>query len=253
MNGLSYSNYTALRRCGQFYKLSVLDKIPQPMQVHFEFGSALHAGLNTALETHDQEAAMDVFQAYWESVAGKGMTYERHSHDQLGEMGVKFSARFTAKYARDMKLITGEKRMFAKFSLPVYGLGSPKIVDYDLEGTPDALVEWGGKNVLLDFKSSAYNYEPEKTDISLQLNLYAWLLEQNGFKVDEMCYFVFNKGTTTIQTPYRVPYDRAKAVSMIEDMVAYFARNVGYYEKNPTACIMGKQVCPYFSKCFSAK
>lgn len=244
MSGLSYSNYIALRRCGQFYKLSVLDKVPQPMNVNFEFGSALHAGLNTSLETKDAEAAMDVFQAYWESVAGKGMAYERHSHDQLAEMGVKFVSRFTSKYAKDMKLLTGEVRMKAPFSREL-GL-------LTLEGTPDALVEWNGKNVLLDFKSSAYNYEAEKSVVSLQMNLYAWLLEQNGYKVDDLCYVVFNKGTTTIQTPYCVPYDRDKALEMISDMVGFFLRNVGHYEKNPTACVMGKQVCAFFGRCFPA-
>jgi hypothetical protein len=246
MSGLSYSNFSTLRQCGQKYKLSVIDKIPQPLQVHFEFGSALHAGLNTALETKDADAAMDVFAAYWETVVDKGLKYDRHTHAMLGDMGVKFVANFTRKYASKMELIVAEKRMYHTYKHGRFG-GTDYI---DLEGTPDALVTWDGQNVLLDFKSSAYNYDPEKTDISLQLLLYAWLLEQNGFKVDAIAFVVFNKGTGCIQTPRIIPYDKEKALTMISDMVSYFIRNKDHHERNPNSCIMGKQVCPYFSKCF---
>jgi hypothetical protein len=133
-----------------------------------------------------------------------------------------------------MRLIVGEERMKSG----------------DKEGTPDALVEWNGQNVLLDFKSSAYNYLPEKSDISLQLNLYAWLLEENGYKVDSLCYFVFNKATGSIQTPILVPYDRKKALQMIEEAIIVWKREQWHYERNPNACIIGKGVCPYFGKCW---
>lgn len=244
MKSLSYSNYSLLRTCAEKYRLSVIEKIPQPLNVNFEFGSAMHAGLNTALETKDAEAAMDVFQAYWRSVEGKGMEYDRFDHGYLGEMGLKFTSSFTKRLATKMKMIVGEKRMYTSFTLPEADVGTAY-----LEGTPDALVEWDGRNVLLDFKTSAYNYEKSKTDISLQLNLYAWLLEQNGFKVDALAYIVFNKGAGSLQTPYIVDYKSDFALTSITDMVHYFNRNVDHHEKNLNSCIIGKQICPYFKRC----
>lgn len=244
MSGLSYSNFSTLRQCGEKYRLSVIEKVPVPLNVNFEFGSAMHAGLNTALETQDSEAAMDVFEAYWSSVADKGMEYERFGHEALREMGVKFVSAFSRRLATKMKLIVGEKRMYADWQPGAFNEAAPI-----LEGTPDALVEWEGRNVLLDFKTSAYNYEKSKTDISLQLRLYAWLLEQNGYKVDALAYIVFNKGAGSLQTPHIVQYKSDYALALIADMVHYFRRNVGHYEKNVNACIMGKMICPYFQRC----
>lgn len=243
MSSISYSNYAALRRCGQYYKLSVLDKVPTSPQVHFEFGSALHAGINTALETRDSEQAFDVFDAYWESAVGKlDFAGERFGAGELQEMGRKFVTNFQKRLGSKMKFIVGEKRMYAPWVDPLI---------CKLEGTPDALVEWESKRVLLDFKTSAYNYQTEKTDISLQLNLYAYLLSNNGFYVDALSYLVFNKGSGSIQTPYIVQYDAGKAERMIAEMVSYFKRNSTYHERNLTSCIMGKNICPYLQECMN--
>jgi len=112
MTGLSYSNYSLLRQCGQRYKLRVIDKLPEPKQVNFEFGSAMHAGLNTALETHDVNQAQDVFESFWEcSQKGLDFSGERFNKEAHTQMGNKFLATFCKKYAPDMKIITAEKRM----------------------------------------------------------------------------------------------------------------------------------------------
>ncbi len=235
MSALSYSNYSLLRTCGYKYKLKLVDGLQEPKAVAFEFGSAMHAGLRCVLETREVESAQDVFGAYWNS-SQKDLDYagERFKKEDLESMGNKFIANFFKKYGKEMSLITGENRLYA---------GS-------FEGTPDALVKWGGSNVLLDYKTSAYNYANEKTDVSLQLNLYAYLLEENGFKVDKLCYMVFCKGAGSIQTPVLVDYDRKKALTMLNEMVLYFKRNGGFFEKNPNACVMGKQVCAFYGKCW---
>jgi CRISPR/Cas system-associated exonuclease Cas4 (RecB family) len=231
---LSYSNFSALRKCGEYYRLSVVEKVPQPLNPNFEFGSALHAGLNAVLE---RENGIHVFEAYWDTLSNKEIDYGRFGHAYLRDIGAKFVERFERRLASKMRLIVGEKRMYALFE------------EIELEGTPDALVEWEGKNILLDFKSSAYNYEKTKTEISQQLNLYAYLLEQNGFIVDALCYIVFNKSAGSLQTPHIVQYDRKRAEGMIRDMVSYFLRNEGHHEKNFNACIMGTAICPYLELC----
>ena len=205
-----------------------------------EFGSALHAGLNTALEAQDADSAMDTFEAYWDTCQD-GLDYkgERFSKEIYADMGRRFVANFHKRYASKMKLIVGEKRMHGVYKDP-----------YTLEGTPDALVEYNGQNVLLDFKSSGYPYAAEKIDVSLQLNLYAWLLEENGYKVDAIAYAVFVKSNGSISTLKPIPYDKEKALQMIGDMVKYFVRNGNSFERNPNACIMGKIVCPYLEKCY---
>lgn len=237
---LTYSNYSTLHSCGRRFKLQCVDLVPQPRAVALDFGSAMHAGLHDVLVNKDVESAQDVFTAYWcsDTIIGMDWKGERYNHNALAEMGLKFIANFHKRYGKDMIFITGEKRLTGSRD----GLL--------IEGTPDALVEWNGVNTLLDFKTSAYNYLGEKLDCSLQLNLYAHLLEQSKFRVDELAYIVFCKGTGSIQTLDTTDYAREKALALISDAVAYWRRNVGHYEKNPNACIMGKYVCPYFNKCW---
>lgn len=236
---LTYSNYSSLRSCGAKFRYSVIEKLPQPPAVALEFGSALHAGLNDALVNKNTESAVGVFEAFWDSsTPNLSFGGERHNQGELGSMGRRFVANFLKRYGSKMNLKVGEARFSADFE------GTP------VEGTPDALVEWEGKNVLLDFKSSAYNYLPEKSEISLQLNLYAWLLEQNGYKADSLCYVVFNKATGSIQTPLLVPYDKEKALQMIQEAVTVWKRELGHYDRNPNSCIIGKSICPYFGKCW---
>lgn len=232
--GISFSNMSALHRCGQFYKLSVLEKVVQPLNVNFEFGRAIHAGVHAALEGLEGH---EIFSVYWDSLANKGLVYERFNHEQLKDLGEMLIATFQKKYAPKMKLIVGEER----FSTMLYGV--------KLEGTPDALVEWEGQKVLLDFKTGAYNYPIEKTAISTQLHLYATLLVAAGYPVDSLAYIVFNKGTGCIQTPHVIPFSKNTAKELITEAVTYFLRNKNSFEKNRNSCIMGKQICPYLERC----
>lgn len=240
---LTYSNYSTLRQCGQRFKLQCIDLVPQPRAVALEFGSAMHAGLHDVLITQDVTSAQDVFEAFWDSPAIVNLDWkgERHNHDALAEMGLKFIANFHKRYGKDMTFISGEKRLTGSRD----GLL--------IEGTPDALVRWDNKNVLLDFKTAAYNYLEEKLDSSLQLSLYAYLICENTKQedaVDELAYVVFCKGTGSIQTIRTVPYSKEKALALLSDSVSYWRRNSGHFEKNPNACIMGKSVCPYFTGCW---
>lgn len=245
----TFSHYSLLRQCGRKFKYRVVDKLPEPTAVALEFGSALHAGINTALTDHDVDAAQDVFEVYWDgSVQKLDFSGERHNAQALKEMGVKFIANFYKRYGKDMKLLVGEKRMKAEYNYGKYSLPE-SLQTISVEGTPDALVSWNGKNVLLDFKSSAYNYEPIKTDMSLQLNMYAWLLEKEGYKVNQLCYVVFNKAATSIQTPYIKEYDSKESTGLIQEAVEYWLRNEGKYERNTTACVYGKSLCAYADKC----
>lgn len=236
--GWSYSSYSALRKCGQYYKLSYLDKIPQEPNVNFEFGTAMHKGLYNLLQGQDGFAS---FNEYWDKVKWMNIEYQRHNWDMLSEMGYKFINTFTKKYAHNMQVVTAEKRMYANYR------------NIEFEGTPDALVTWNEKQVLIDYKTSAYNYGIEKTITSLQLYLYSFLLEQNGYKVDSICYFVFNKGTGSIQTPVIFDIDKKVRDGMLLDMSEYILANRFDTSKNPINCVNGSFTCPYFNSCYSAK
>jgi hypothetical protein len=233
--GWSYSHYSALRKCGRYYQLSVIEKRPQDPNVNFEFGTAMHTGLHSSLNGGDADQA---FIDAWNKVKWLDMAYQRHDWDTLGATGLKFLGTFRKKYGVNMKPLLLEKRLYAKLG------------EIELEGTPDALVEWEGKNVLIDYKTSAYNYLFEKTPTSLQLYLYSFLLEQNGFKVDSICYFVFNKGTGTVQTPVIFDIDKEVREEMLKDLGVYIEKNSTTFSKNPLSCIQGSIVCPFINECY---
>lgn len=240
--GLSYSSYSALRRCGQYYKLSYIDRVPQEPSHALEFGSAMHAGLADVLETQDVESAQDVFEAYWDSVSGKVDDYERETPQTLKEKGLKFIARFHQRYGKDMTLVQSEKRLYVEHPS---GL--------KLEGTPDAVVNWDGKLTLLDYKTSQYSYPDGKAFTSLQLHFYAYLLRMSGIEVEQLAYIVFEKYTGAVNKPVVIPLDLDKMNLMVEEMVSYTNRNQGHYEKNPNQCFFGKNKCPFFQNCWERK
>lgn len=231
--------YSALRKCGQYYKLSYIDRIPQPKAHALEFGSAIHAGMHDLLSGHDVEAALAVFEAYWDSVSGKVSDYDRETPQTLKDKGVKFIANFYKRYGKDMQLVVAEKRIYL-----------PHASGLQLEGTPDAVVRWNDKQVLLDYKTSQYSYPVDKAFVSLQLHFYAYLLQKSGITVDQMAYIVFEKYTGAVNKPVVIDLDHAKMESMVEEMVAYAARNQNSHEKNPNSCFYGKNKCAYFERCW---
>jgi len=243
MEPFSYSKYSALHRCGRYFDLTYNKKLPQPKQTHFEFGSALHSGLRTLLEERDLDHSQDVFETFWRLSKDLDFKGERNDHATLNTMGLKYLKNFNTRYVPKMWLLAAETRLKDTFKSNIFPQGIP------CEGTPDALVRWSGKNVLLDYKTSAYNYLPEKSELTLQLNFYAWLLTTAGFKVDQMCYFVFEKYKGNIQTPYIIDYNHDKAVDLIQETMLYWERNKDFSERNITQCIIGKQICPYFKEC----
>lgn len=240
--GWSYSSYSALRKCGQYYKLNYIDGEKQDPNVNLEFGSAMHKGMFVLLTSRDLSLAQDAFSSYWEGVKWLSIEYQRHSWDQLSEMGLKFLNTFSKKYLPEMELIEAETRCYT----PRDGI--------EYEGTPDAIVKWRDQIVLLDYKTSAYNYHPRKGDISLQMNLYSDLYtSKSQVKVGATCYIVFNKGTGTIQTPVILPIDHERKESMISEMSDYILANKSRFTKNPNSCIMGSMVCDNFNKCWGEK
>lgn len=237
---MSFSHYSTLLRCKQLYQYQIVEKLPstQPSNGNLEFGSAIHAGIFACLNGQDGNA---VFTFDWDLHADKEIDYGwKHSHESLLQLGNGFITKFKKGYRKDIKMICGEKRL----SMVYKGI--------QFEGTPDNYAEYLGKKTLFDWKTSSYNYDTDKVLNSLQLNLYALLLEENKIgTVDQLCYFVFNKEKGSIQTPVIELFDREKALLMLDDMVAYIQMlDSGPVTKNPNSCYFGKQKCDYFNKCW---
>lgn len=252
-NTFSFSHYTMLLQCMRKYQYTVLDKIPEPQNEYFAFGTALHAALNTALESEASEAeksAVAVFNAYWltEQEALPELTERRR--DELSALGPLFIDKFMKRHYPKIKPVQLETRL------------KQTIFGTNWEGTPDAIVEYDGVLTLIDFKTSAYNYDKDSVRRSMQLHLYALLAQGAGFDIKQLMYMPFIKSTGGMQNVIVEPYRESTALDFMRDADAYLAglkhtainnsrmvdgklclpRNVG-------ACIIGKSRCSHFERC----
>jgi hypothetical protein len=238
---ISFSEYSTAVSCLRKYQHLYIDMLPGDTSAALKFGSAIHSAIAGGFEGSDP---VDIFEIFWESEKDSGLDFGRLGWEGHMTLGKTLMRKFSDMHRDKMEPIVYEKRI--KATLPGGTVA---------EGTPDCLAVYGGKNVLFDFKTSNYPYDKEAAVCSLQLNLYSYLLECNGYRVDQLCFFVFKKQDGGIQKPIIVDYDRGKCLDILEDMedYAYMLGNLEIYPKNPTNCIKGAFKCPFFKKCWDSK
>lgn len=244
MTKFSFSHFSLALSCLRKYQYVVIEKLQEPQNEHFAFGSALHAAMHASLEN---ENAYDVFRMYWESEVPKIAEFGRFPPDALLEIGLGFIEKFEKRYKPKMKVIQLETKLHGN------------IGGIDIEGTPDAVVEYDGVKTLIDFKTTGYNYDKDKAKSSLQLRLYTALLAQNGVFVDQVMFLPFVKSTGGIQNPIIEPVDAESNNLLFAEFVEYAKMLGDTIEKqktlmrNPASCIMGKSKCHFYDKCWSNK
>ncbi len=236
----SYSSFSSALTCLRKYKYVYVDKLPEPglPSIDLAFGSAIHSGLNACLDTGDGQ---EVFELYWTTYQNTVFEKARFGWEDLARMGAKFIKNFEARYKPQIKPIMMEKRLYAERN----GL--------KLEGTMDCLAEYDGKITLFDWKTSGYNYAPEKALTALQLHLYAFLAVANGLPMPEqLAYLPFIKGTGSIQKPVIIKFDLDANSLMLDEMQEYIVKlsSNDSFPRNPNACIMGSRVCPFLTQCY---
>lgn len=242
MSSWSYSAYSAAAKCLQYYKLVYIDKlVPDSLESgDLAFGSAMHSALNSILQGDSGE---EIFNLYWDSYKEKEIEYGRFKWQELRELGLNFCSKFSRLQAKKYELESAEIRLYGEYK------------GIELEGQYDFVGKYNGRTSLRDFKTSGYNYDKSKSDIALQLNLYAYLYLQFGStKLDTLGYTVLNKGTGSIQD-LTWDFDEKKMYEHLDNMVDYCANieKRTTHPKNPNSCQMGSFKCSMFEKCWGKK
>lgn len=248
----SYSSYSSAMKCLRYYKYCYVDKlVPEgPESGDLVFGSALHSALNTMLTGGDFQT---VFQAHWDIYKDRGLEFSRPTYyakglppvpawEHLGNIGAGFLRKFKESYGDRMSLKFAEQRLYAEYK------------GVKFEGTPDFYGTFDGVTTLGDFKTASQNYSSDKADMAKQLYLYAFLTLENKIGgIDNLAYFVFNKGTGSVQTPLVWPFQKVKMVEALDNIVANVTRlpAVGqdFYPMNWNACHDYNRRCQYWNKC----
>lgn len=219
----SYSAYSKALECLACYHKRYILKEEEtgPTSADLVFGSAMHSAWNAVLLGQDGHA---LFDFYWDTYSDTPMQFTRYKYDELRHLGHTLLRKFIKSHKERFGIDKSEVRLYGEYK------GTKLEGQFDYYGTLD------GKLCLLDLKTSAMNYPAEKKDVALQLNLYTYLVETNGYqRPDKIGYVVFNKGMGSIQEPLVWDYDSKTCKEMLDDMTTYCKMFEGMkeYPRNP--------------------
>lgn len=238
-----YSKLSVANTCARKYKYQFIDGI-HPSGEHsadIEFGSAFHLGLEGYLDGDD---GAQIFSIYWDSVKSNKMAYSRYGWDDLKTIGLRLLSNFESRHLKHLELQHGEQRLIGK------------IGPYSFEGTPDFIGLYKGVPTVLDFKTSARPYQPEKILYDDQLYGYAHLAQQClGFEAAQIAYMVFCKQDNRIQTNCKLDLTKEKLSAMITniEMQIKSIEERTVFPANGKSCMMGSYKCAYFDMCYGEK
>lgn len=238
MKTFHYSEINTAYTCLQKYKYIYVDKLrSDTASADLHFGSAMHLGLKAYLEGSDPIATFDM---YWNSIKNEQMRYTSKDWAQLQEMGKLFLTRWIKRESKYYKSMYVEKMLQAPLG------------QYLLEGTPDFIGEFDGNLAIVDWKTSAREYDKKKLKTNEQMYMYAYMAsKQLNINVKKLVYCVFIKlPEPRIQT-IEIDLTQEKLKDMI-DNIALMCEDLSKrtsYPKNRNSC----GYCEFYSNCYGDK
>ena len=236
-----YSKIESYKHCPHKYRMQYVDGISAgvALSADLAFGTAVHGGLEAMLKGSD---FLELFDLLWEHAGNQGLEYGRFNWEYLADCGRSLLSKFQKQHLKDIEVVKLEERLFGSMGPHKY------------EGTPDVIGLYKGVPSVMDFKTSAYRYDPDKIVVASQLFDYAVLARQNG--VDpvpvQAVYFVLVKSSVSVQRPLIYPFEdgllescEARTVQWIE-----IIKQDSSLPRNTSGCIRGPLKCEYFDKCW---
>lgn len=238
----SYSALSAAYRCNRYYKYLYVDKLVQPglPSADMAFGSAVHFAMEELFEGKDP---LQAFHVYWDQGKTK-LKYGRFQADRLEVIAEILLPRFQKLHAKKFVPYQSEIRLYGELN------------GIKLEGTPDMLGLYEGVESVIDFKTAAYRYPPEKVVLNEQMILYAYLAQTVAhYPVKQVVYKVFTKERDpTIQTLVQelTPELLANTLANITVQCKNLdhLRETNQWSQNRNSCLMGEVRCAFFDTCW---
>lgn len=238
MKTFRYSEINTAYTCLQKYKYIYVDKLRMDTaSADMHFGTAVHVGIKAHFEGNDPIA---VFDMYWNSVKDDRMKYTSKDWKQLQEMGKVFLTRWVRRESKYYKPLFIEETIKAPLG------------QYMLEGTPDFVGYFDDMIAIVDWKTSAREYDKKKIKVNEQMYMYAYMV-QEALKLDvkKLVYCVFIKlPEPRIQT-IEIDLTADKLKDMI-DNVKLMCEDLSQrtaYPKNRNSC----GYCEFYSNCYGDK
>lgn len=237
----NYSAIDTALKCATKFKYQYIDKVPTDTDgsVDLNFGTAMHAAIECLLE---KENARQVFDMYWDATEQEldKLTEGRFDTKALRKIGHTFIDRFERLHLKKYEPKYIEQYMECSLN------------DITFKGTADYIGLYEGVPSLIDFKTSAREYNKEKIELNPQMALYAYMAQKAlGYKVEQIVYVVFIKDQQRIQV-IKKKIDKKFIDSHIKNLIIVCNRlkNTTEFERNYNSCIMGSYKCPYYERCY---
>lgn len=231
-----YSSISTAHTCLQKYKLQYIDLVPQPAldSGDMQFGTAVHAAIKVAFEGDDPVAFFDM---YWRSIQPDNYQWSRYDHKALAEIGAKLLSKWYRLHYKNYEPLHVEIPL--EFTLN----------GFEFHGTPDFIGKYKGVLSVVDWKTSASDYDKRKALIDAQMWVYAYAARAvHKLEVEQVVYAPLVKYGEKVQNPICVPVTENKLNSML-DNVTIMMRDLSSrqeWPRNERNCLY----CPYFTHCY---
>lgn len=231
-----YSAINTAYTCYLKYKLIYLDGEKAEIDsADMQFGTAMHTAIHAHFLKQDPE---DSFNFYWSIQKDKPLKYTRYNWEQLREQGLKFISRWVRLHAKKYEPFKVEEKITTSLS------------GFIFQGTPDYAGLYEGVPTIVDFKTSAREYDKKKIITNEQMYLYAQMVKQAyNYDVKQLAYVVFIKGDEPrIQTNIKIDLDPRildNSLKNVEMMCRDLEKRTEF-PQNKNSC----GYCEFYNKCF---
>lgn len=228
--------------CPEKYRLQEIEGFKEPglPNIALIFGTSIHS----AIEAHFEglEDASTVFSSCWKAVDSTkhNMLYSRYKFDELETVGQELLRKWVKLHSPHYEARHLEKHV------------TFRVNDYDMSGTIDFIGMYKGKLSIVDWKTSATDFNKKKIISDMQLWLYAHAARTVlGLPIEQVVYAPFIKNSIKIQTPIVEPVTDAKINLMLKTATDKMDQIMGFirtntWPKNTDNCLK----CAFFSHCY---
>lgn len=262
---LRYSTVSDFYRCGAYFKFKHIDGLDDGLgkSMDIVFGTAVHMAIEDLFSGGD---GLDIFHIFWAMQKDKGLEQSRYGWSELRSLGVSLIEIFRDEHMKKFVVhkVAHEGPPFAvqpMLERKMHGT----IGKHAFSGTADFIGTYTAtKNAepilaLVDWKTSAMPYDNYKLQCNEQIYGYVELARQDlGLNLTHGVYGVAVKDPKNPRWQFKVAEitpDKHKAMLANLELACdqiEAATKAESFLRNPGACVKGRYVCPFFTKCFSS-
>jgi CRISPR/Cas system-associated exonuclease Cas4 (RecB family) len=185
----SVSQMKCWLRCPRQFELKYVRGVPPAfVPVNLAFGSAIHEALaahygemKSTGSPLRRDLVLDVFRAAWEKAQDGDVPLQADDDDDLTQVVDKGVSMLHAFYEHALKAPPFEVEAVEHgFTVPLHDPDSGEVLDEQLVGTMDLIINEDGRRVVVEHKTAARKYGEDQLRFDLQVSGYKLAAREAG-------------------------------------------------------------------------